>query len=96
MPDLTSNQIQLIRKILDEHVPECQVWIFGSRALGRAKKHSDLDLALIGRDKISSHLLSSLKEEFSKSDLPFRVDLVDWNRISPLFREVIQREHVLF
>ena len=31
-----------------------------------------------------------LKEAFQESDLPIRVDLVDWHRISPEFRTVIE------
>lgn len=37
---------QLIRQVLTEHGGVHQAILFGSRATGRAKPHSDLDLAV--------------------------------------------------
>ncbi len=36
--------------------------------------------------------LAELKEAFQQSDLPFRVDLLDWNAISAEFRNVIEKD----
>lgn len=35
---------------------------------------------------------SDLEEKFAESNLTFKVDLVDWNRITPEFQEKIKQE----
>ena len=35
--------------------------------------------------------IAELKEAFQESELPFRVDLLDWNAISDEFRIVIEK-----
>lgn len=54
-------------------------WIFGSRAKGTAKLYSDLDIALVAKEPISLEALSLLEEDFTESELPFKVDIVAGN-----------------
>ena len=39
--------------------------------------------------------MAALKAAFTESDLPFRVDIVDWARTSESFWEVIEKDHVV-
>ena len=39
--------------------------------------------------------LGDLCEAFSQSDLPFRVDIVDWASVSESFRKIIEEKHVV-
>lgn len=80
--------------ILRHHLPGREVWAFGSRATGRARRHSDLDLAVLGETPLSFERSGALAEAFSDSDLPFRVDVVDWTRTSETFRQIIERDHL--
>lgn len=50
-----------------------RVRVYGSRAIGRARPSSDLDLAL--DPPISARTLYDLMDAFEESDLPIRVDL---------------------
>lgn len=86
---------ELVARILRGYVPGREVWAFGSRATGRAKAHSDLDLAVIGAAPMSLDLSAGLAEAFSESDLPFRVDVVDWATTSASFRNIIERDKVV-
>ena len=65
--------------------------VFGSRINGTAKPYSDLDLAVVGQKALDWRILAKLKEAFQESELPFRVDLLDWNAISDEFRNVIEK-----
>ena len=38
-------------------------------------------------------LMADLKEAFSESDLPFKVDLVDWAVTKERFRRIIEKEY---
>ena len=88
--DIAPDQLFLVRSILARHVPECQVLAFGSRVAGTAKKHSDLDLAVMTRAPLTVRRMARLREAFSESRLPFKVDVVDWSEASKSFRAVIR------
>ena len=91
MIDLSPNYLATVKTILAQHVPECEVWVFGSRATWTAKDSYDLDLAVVGEGPLDWRTLGRLKESFEESDLPMRVDVLDWYGISESFREVIER-----
>ncbi len=84
-----------VRRILAAHVPECQVWAFGSRVIGKAKPLSDLDLGLAGTKALTLAKQADLTEAFDESDLPFRVDVVDLLTADPAFAERVKRTGVL-
>ena len=77
-----------------KHLPGKKIWVFGSRITDRAKPYSDLDLAIIDDSTLPLSLIASLTEDFINSDLPFKVDLVDWVAISPEFQSIILNHHV--
>ena len=93
MIDVSPHQLEVIRKILDKHAPGCEVRAFGSRVTRTAKDYSDLDLAVVGKEKLASKTLYALKEDFEESDLPFRVDVLDWHAISKEFQKVIEKKY---
>ncbi|MYC31561.1 MAG: hypothetical protein F4X64_00090 [Chloroflexi bacterium] len=95
MIDLNPNHLATVERILDGHVPECEVRAFGSRATWTAKDYSDLDLAIVGSGPLDRRTLGRLKEAFEDSELPIRVDVLDWHSISESFREVVKRDYVI-
>jgi len=82
-------------RILHEQVPNVEVWAFGSRAKRTAKPYSDLDLALITRQPLSLEQLAAITDTFATSDLPIRVDVVDWASTSAVFRKLIAHDRVV-
>ena len=93
MIDMGSSDLEAVKRILSQYVPHCEVRVFGSRINGTAKAYSDLDLVLIGRDKIDWRIIEKVKQAFSESDLPFMVDVLDWHVISQEFRGVIEKKN---
>lgn len=89
MIDLAPEQLAHVVRLLGAQVPECEVRAFGSRVSGRAKPYSDLDLALLGPARLPLERLAALREAFAESELPIRVDLVDWHALSETFRTII-------
>ena len=95
MIDLNPSYLAVVERILAEHVPECEVRAFGSRASWTAKDYSDLDLAIAGDGPLDWRTLALLKEAFEESDLPMRVDVLDWHDIAESFQHVIERNYVV-
>lgn len=84
-----------VQRILQTHVPQHEVWAFGSRVRGAAKPYSDLDLAIITQEPLSVSVLGALQDAFAESDLPWRVDVVDWACTSDSFRRIIEQNKVV-
>lgn len=92
---ISDNEWQQVSTILQRFLPEYEVWAFGSRVNGNAKPYSDLDLAIISEQPIPLPLLAEVAETFSESDLPWKVDLVDWATTSERFRQVIAAQKLI-
>jgi type I restriction enzyme S subunit len=87
---LTPKELALVRDIVKQQVPEYGVIAFGSRVHGKnLKKFSDLDLAIQSSTPLPTGKLASVKNAFSESDLPFKVDVIDWAGTDEKFRRII-------
>lgn len=93
--DINPTYLETIQHILDEHVPNCEVRAFGSRAKWIARDYSDLDLVIVGDQPLGWRALGQLETAFKESDLPFRVDVLDWHDISDNFRTLIEVDCVV-
>lgn len=93
--DLPADHWWLVLNILGANLPQStKAWVFGSRATGRARRYSDLDLAIDAGRRLTLDETARLAEAFSDSDLPYRVDLVDWHDINDRWRQTIVAERV--
>lgn len=95
MIDVAKHDLETIFSLLSKHVPECEVWAFGSRATWTNKDYSDLDLVVVGSTELKRGRLGKLKEALEESPIPFTVDIMDWNKISPEFQENIKKSFVV-
>ena len=93
--DLDPGQLLEVKRILNRWVPGIPVWVFGSRITGKAKRFSDLDLALAAGAPVPQETLWELRDSFSESDLPFRVDVVDLASVSRDFQAAVEKRHLL-
>ena len=79
---LAPQHLALVRRLLHTHTPDHRAYAFGSRVVpkpaerARLKPHSDLDRALEG-PALQPEQSFALREAFSESDLPMRVDVVE-------------------
>jgi predicted nucleotidyltransferase len=95
MFDISPRDLAIVQDILRKHVPDREVWAFGSRVQGTARRYSDLDLAIITDAPLSFDVSGAMKEDFSESDLPFRVDILDWAVTQDNFRAIVARDKVV-
>lgn len=89
------HHLAIVQEILRRHVTGTEVWAFGSRTTGKAKKFSDLDLALHSSLSLDLNTRDALMEDFSLSDLPYRVDVVAWVDLPESLRQTITDHHVV-
>lgn len=92
--DLAANDLQIVMRILEDIVPGRPVFVFGSRATGRSRRRSDLDLAIGGEIPLGNRVMADLREAFDESDLPIEVDVVDLTEATGIFRMRIEGEWI--
>ena len=92
--DLRPDHWDIVRETLQRHVPDRSVLAFGSRATWTAWDYSDLDIAIMGKVPLPQSTLWNLKEEFVESELPFRVDIVEFARLEDDFRGIVRAHGV--
>ncbi len=95
MLDLKPDHLAMVQRICSEQIPFAQVWAFGSRVTGTAKKFSDLDLAIDAGRELTLLERAELREAFQESDLPMSVDIVDLRSVKPAFRKLVKQQRVL-
>lgn len=93
--DISADHLAMVQAILQRHIPQHTVWAFGSRVKGTAKPYSDLDLCVLSDNPLDYSVLASLADDFTESDLPWRVDIVDWAATQESFRNIILQDKVV-
>ena len=79
-----------------EHVPDAEVWAYGSRVNGMSHPGSDLDLVL--RSPTLEQLgdgYYDLLEAFQESNIPILIQAHDWARLPESFHREIERDYVV-
>ena len=87
---------RMVEHTLRKHVPEAEVWAYGSRVNGRAHEASDLDLVVRGPalQPLGARLVR-LVEAFRESSLPIIVQVCDWGRLPESFQREIAQQYVV-
>ena len=86
-----------LERLLRAHLPDVEVWAYGSRVNGRSHDGSDLDLVLRGPGlrEIPSDRLGDFEEAVRESNIPFLVEARDWVRLPERFHGEIERDYVV-
>ena len=95
MLDASPDQLAIVLDILRKHVPHREAWAFGSRAKVTAWRYSDLDLAIAGETLLPFDVRGGMAEGFSESDLPFRVDILDWATTRDNVRRIVEADKIV-
>lgn len=82
---------KIVQEILKQY--PYTFYAFGSRVKGGEKRFSDLDLCF--KDPIPANVQAHIDEDFEESDLPFKVDVIDWNLMPSDFHKLIQNDLIL-
>lgn len=91
--NVEERHLEIVKKNLQEIVPNATVYIFGSRAKGYAKPYSDLDLAIdLNGEKLNLSTLAKLNSFFEGTTIPYKIDIVDLNSINDEFKSNIKND----
>ena len=94
---LSPRHRHILTSLLREHLPDVEVWAYGSRVNDRGHEGSDLDLVLRGPRlrEIPFERLMDFEDSVRESTIPFLVEARDWARLPDRFHREIEREYVV-
>lgn len=81
---------KMLVDIFDNYCPKAEIWAYGSRLNGDAHSGSDLDLVVKSFNSNDVYLYE-LKELLAESDIPFMVDIHEFEYLPKSFQEEIER-----
>lgn len=76
--------------------PQAQIYLFGSRARGTHSQWSDIDIALREDKKISRYAISEAVNMLEASNMPYKIDIVDFHSVTEDMRQSIESEGLLW
>ena len=86
----------MLEALLQKHVPNVEVWAYGSRVNGQAHNASDLDLVLRSPTlEPLSRERSNLVEALEESNIPIIVQVHDWATFPESFHQEILRAYAV-
>lgn len=97
MDGINERDKQKIIGLIRVFLPDVKIYLYGSRARGTYKEHSDIDLALDTGEKVSRSILGEIRDVLAATNIIHSIDVVDLNgAISATLREAILKEKVLW
>jgi uncharacterized protein len=96
--EILKQELELVRKTVLESLRgyRARVYLFGSQATGRARLHSDIDIAILPLQPIPSLTLFKIREILEESEVVRYVDVVDLSETDEAFRKRVEKEGILW
>ena len=94
---LPEHYLRIVQEVLNSHLPQAEVWAYGSRVNGDCHDASDLDLVVRQPDDLQRRqkALDEARDAFTESNLPILVQLVDWAGIPAAFHAEIMANYAV-
>lgn len=93
---MTTHYKEMILPILQKNFPDAIIYLFGSRATGRFREGSDIDIALKTGYRIDSHKIARTREELEDNNIPVKIDLLDYEILPESFKEEINQKGIVW
>lgn len=91
MIHMQQRHLDIVKSILAKY--PYAFYAFGSRVKGNPRRFSDLDICFF--ENIPWNIRAHIEEDFDDSNLPYKIDLIDWNTCDNTFQNLIKKDLVL-
>jgi len=92
---LPARYLQILLALLRQHLPQAEVWAYGSRITGDYYEASDLVVRNPTDLSLASDGILDLQEALVESDIPILVQVVEWARIPVSFHAELEVAYVV-
>jgi predicted nucleotidyltransferase len=91
MINIKDDHLNIVQTILKPY--DYKFYVFGSRVTNHAKPLSDIDLFY--KEDIPEKTLLLIEEEFEESDLPYKVDLINYYSCDDNFKKIMDSNNII-
>ena len=92
--DINPKDLETIRVLLRQYLPDTLVWAYGSRVNQSGHDFSDLDIVAFTTPEQQDDVFD-LRMAIEQAFLPFRIDLHCWDDIPDSFKKNIEQSYVV-
>ena len=93
MLNVKEEYLKELKDIFTKYCPKAEIWAYGSRVKNDCHSGSDLDLVVKSFNEANKHLCE-LKDLLNESDIPFLIDIQDFEKLPKYFQDEIKKEYV--
>lgn len=86
--------LKMLKDIFNNYCPKAEIWAYGSRIKGEAHSGSDLDLVVKNFNDDNVYLFE-LQELLSESNIPFFVDIHEFDKLPQSFQDEIKKDYIV-
>ena len=86
--------LKMLTDIFKSYCPKAEIWAYGSRLNGNAHEGSDLDLIVKSFNSDECYI-TELQEIIANSNIPFLVDLHQYDLLPESFQDEILKKYVV-
>ena len=94
--DRTDIYKKILLEIISKHLPDCKVYLYGSRARKDHSEGADIDIALDVQKPIDWTILYKIKDNIDESALPVFVDVIDFHTVSDDMKEQVKQDGIIW
>ena len=89
------NKLKIIN-VIHALIPQADIYLFGSRATGRHRAGSDIDIALDAEQQLNRLDVGEVRDMLNASNIPYSFDIVDLYNTDEDFKKNIIAEGILW
>ena len=93
MLNVKEEYLKELKDIFTKYCPKAEIWAYGSRVKNDCHSGSDLDSVVKSFNEDNKHLCE-LKDLLNESDIPFLIDIQDFEKLPKYFQDEIKKEYV--
>ena len=93
MLNVKEEYLKELKDIFTKYCPKAEIWAYGSRVKNDCHSGSDLDLVVKSFNEDNKHLYE-LKDLLNDSDIPFLMDIQDFEKLPKSFQDEIKKEYI--
>ncbi len=93
MLNVKDEYLKELKDIFTKYCPKAEIWAYGSRVKNDCHSGSDLDLVVKSFNEDNKHL-GELKDLLNDSDIPFLIDIQDFEKLPKSFQDEIKKEYI--
>lgn len=93
MVNLEQKYYNILVNVFNSYCPKAQIWAYGGRVKDSSHSGSDLDLTVRSFNETGKRLCE-LKELLNNSNIPFLIDINEFEKLSGSMQKEIEKNYV--